>query len=65
MSSRTIVHQLEVASNLYRFIEDEALPGTGVSSAAFWKGFNAIVAEFGPRNNALLAERDQIGRAHV
>ena len=60
MSSRTIVHQLEVASNLYRFIEDEALPDTGVSSAAFWKGFDAIVAEFAPRNNALLAERDRL-----
>jgi malate synthase len=60
MTSRTIVHQLEVASNLYRFIEDEALPGTGVSSAAFWKGFDAIVSEFAPRNNALLAERDRL-----
>ncbi|MEY2622649.1 MAG: hypothetical protein RIT26_2469 [Pseudomonadota bacterium] len=60
MTSRTIVHRLEVASNLYRFIEDEALPGTGVSSAAFWKGFDAIVAEFAPRNIALLAERDRL-----
>ncbi len=60
MTSRTIVHRLEVASNLFRFIEDEALPGTGVSSAAFWKGFDAIVAEFAPRNIALLAERDRL-----
>ena len=60
MTSRTIVHHLEVASNLYRFIEDEALPGTGVSSADFWKGFDAIVSEFAPRNIALLKQRDQI-----
>ena len=60
MTSRTIVHHLEVASNLYRFIEDEALPGTGVTSAAFWKGFDAIVSEFAPRNDALLAERDRL-----
>ncbi|MDI9332445.1 MAG: malate synthase G [Alphaproteobacteria bacterium] len=60
MTSRTIVHRLEVASNLYRFIEDEALPGTGVSSATFWTGFDAIVAEFAPRNDALLAERDRL-----
>ena len=60
MTSRTIVHHLEVASNLYRFIEDEALPGTGVSSATFWKGFDAIVSEFAPRNDALLAERDRL-----
>jgi malate synthase len=60
MTSRTHVHHLEVASNLYRFIEDEALPGTGVSSAAFWKGFDAIVAEFAPRNIGLIEKRDQI-----
>ena len=60
MTSRTHVHHLEVASNLYRFIEDEALPGTGVSSAAFWKGFDAIVAEFAPRNIGLIEKRDQL-----
>ena len=60
MTARTHVHHLEVASNLYRFIEDEALPGTGVSSAAFWKGFDAIVAEFAPRNIGLIEKRDQL-----
>ncbi len=60
MTSRTIVHHLEVASNLYRFIEDEALPGTGVSSATFWKGFDDIVAVFAPRNIALIEQRDQL-----
>jgi malate synthase len=60
MTSRTNVHRLEVASNLFRFIEDEVLPGTGVSSAQFWKGFDAIVAEFAPRNIALLEKRDRL-----
>ena len=60
MTSRTHIHRLQVASNLFRFIEDEVLPGTGVSSAHFWKGFDAIVAEFAPRNIALLDKRDHL-----
>ena len=60
MTQRTTVHGLKVATNLYRFIEDEVLPGTGVSAAEFWKGFDAIVAELAPKNAALLAERDRI-----
>ena len=36
MTERTSVHRLQVATNLYRFIEDQVLPGTGVEPAAFW-----------------------------
>ena len=57
---RTTVHSLQVATVLHRFIEDEVLPGTGIDSAAFWAGFDAIVRELAPRNAALLAERDRL-----
>ncbi|KRA04693.1 malate synthase G [Acidovorax sp. Root568] len=60
MTERTQVHGLQVATSLYRFVEDKVLPGTGVDAAAFWKGFDAIVADLGPRNIALLAERDRL-----
>jgi malate synthase len=60
MTARTTVHGLEVATELHRFIEDKVLPGTGVTSAAFWKGFDAIVADLAPKNIALLAERDRL-----
>lgn len=60
MTDRTTVHGLQVASPLWRFIEDRVLPGVGVESAAFWQGFAAIVAELAPRNAALLAERDRL-----
>ncbi|OYY82888.1 MAG: malate synthase G [Acidovorax sp. 28-64-14] len=58
MTTRTSVHGLQVATSLFRFVEDKVLPGTGVQSSAFWKGFDAIVADLAPRNIALLAERD-------
>ena len=60
MTDRTNVHGLQVATSLYRFVEDKVLPGTGVDSGAFWKGFDAIVSELAPRNIALLAERDRL-----
>ena len=48
---------LRVAPELAAFLEDEALPGTGVDPAAFWSGFSALVHGFGPRNAALLRRR--------
>ena len=60
MTERTSVHGLQVATELYRFIEDEVLPGTGVASAAFWQGFDKLVADLAPKNLALLAERERL-----
>ncbi|MGH8847491.1 MAG: malate synthase G, partial [Polaromonas sp.] len=59
-TARTTSHRLQVATGLYRFIEDQVLPGTGVASATFWQGFDAIVADLAPKNIALLAERDRL-----
>ena len=60
MTQRTPIHRLQVASNLYQFINDKVLPGTGVKADKFWKGFDAIVADLAPKNIALLAERDRL-----
>ena len=60
MTDRTTCRRLQVATPLYRFIEDRVLPGTGITSEAFWAGFDAIVAELAPKNAALLAERDRL-----
>ncbi|MFA5682726.1 MAG: malate synthase G, partial [Hydrogenophaga sp.] len=60
MTQRTQVHGLQVATELYNFIEQRVLPGTGVASAAFWKGFDAIVTDLAPKNAALLAERERL-----
>lgn len=59
-TARTASHRLQVATGLYRFIEDHVLPGTGVASSAFWKDFDGIVADLAPKNIALLAERDRL-----
>jgi malate synthase len=60
MTQRTTLHGLQIATELHDFINQQVLPGTGVSSEAFWKGFDAIVADLAPKNAALLAERDRL-----
>jgi malate synthase len=51
---------LKVADSLVRFLEDQAIPGTGIEPAAFWQGLADLYARFAPENRALLAKRDDI-----
>jgi malate synthase len=60
MTARTPIHDLQVANELYEFINREVLPDVGVDQAHFWQGFSAIVTELAPKNAALLAERERL-----
>ncbi|UQN36159.1 malate synthase G [Alcaligenes aquatilis] len=60
MTTRISCQRLQVAEVLHQFIEQEALPGTGISSEAFWTGFDKLVHDLAPKNRALLAERDRL-----
>ncbi len=60
MTQRTQVGSLQVASNLFQFVNQQVLPGTGVAQAAFWAGFDKLVQDLAPKNSALLAERDRL-----
>ncbi|MBC2858771.1 malate synthase G [Stappia sp. 28M-7] len=51
---------LKIAPELRDFVEQEALPGTGVTADAFWKGLSAIVHDMAPENRDLLARRDAL-----
>jgi len=62
MTARTSVGRLQVATALYRFIEDQVLPGSGLESKAFWQGFDELAHELAPKNVALLAERERLQR---
>ena len=52
--------RMQVASVLDNFINEQALPGSGVEPAKFWQGFEAVLAEFVAPNKALLAKRDSL-----
>ncbi|MEK4427487.1 malate synthase G [Solibacillus sp. FSL K6-1523] len=60
MSTYVQVGNLQVASTLYDFINGQVLPGSEVEQAAFWKGFDQLIHDLAPENQALLAERDSL-----
>ena len=62
MADRIAAGGLQVDRELYDFINDEALPGTGVSTEAFWSGFDQLVHDLGPRNRQLLDKREELQR---
>jgi malate synthase len=63
MTDRISVHGLQVARELYDFINQEALPGSGAEPDKFWAGFAALAVRLMPQNKRLLAERDRLQAA--
>ncbi|MCF8587738.1 malate synthase G [Gordonia liuliyuniae] len=58
MSNRVTVNGLQVAEVLYDFVNNKALPGTGVDPDKFWAGAADVINDLAPRNRELLAVRD-------
>ncbi len=48
---------LDVDRRLALFLEDEALPGTGIRADAFWDAFADLIRDLGPTNRDLLDTR--------
>ena len=48
---------LKIDEQLVRFVEEKALPGSGIEANAFWGGLADLYANFAPRNRALLNTR--------
>ena len=60
MTQRVTIGGLQVAQQLFDFINQQALPQTGIEQDKFWASFEQIINEFAPRNRDLLAKRDDI-----
>jgi malate synthase len=60
MADRVERSGLKVDADLARFIDGEVLGPLGRDAAQFWSGFAALLADFAPRNRALLARRDDL-----
>ena len=69
MSQTVQTGGLQVAEGLYNFINNEALPGTNISTEQFWSAMDAVIHDLAPRNRELLAKRDdfqtQIDQWHL
>jgi malate synthase len=60
MNDRVTVGNLRVAKVLHDFISNEALPGTGLDPESFWAGVDKVVTDLAPKNQELLARRDDL-----
>ncbi|QYX51410.1 malate synthase G [Pseudomonas sp. S07E 245] len=60
MTEHVQVGGLQVAKVLYDFVNNEAIPGTGIVAKDFWLGAEKIINDLAPKNKNLLAKRDQL-----
>ena len=60
MTDRTTRAGLDVAATLAAFIEERALPGTGLDADGWWRGLADLFARFAPENATLLATRETL-----
>jgi len=60
MTERVSAGNLRVARVLYDFVNNEALPGTGIDPDSFWAGVDKVVTDLTPQNQDLLHRRDQL-----
>ena len=49
MTARIQKGKLAIAKELYDFIENEALPGSGLDSETYWKNFEQVVVDLSPK----------------
>ena len=54
------INNLSVSEKLFKFINQEALPGTNINSKNFWQGFDKYAHELAPKNKKLIDERRKI-----
>lgn len=60
MSYRINVGGLNVDRGLYAFVNEQALPGTGIGQDKFWSDLETLVTELAPINKSLLGKRDEL-----
>ncbi len=53
---------LRIARVLFEFVNEEAIPGTGIDPGRFWQGFGDMIRALAPRNQALLDRRAELQR---
>ena len=62
MTDRIKAGALQVDKQLYDFINDEALPGTGISQQTFWAEFDRLIHGLSGENQRLLDKREILQR---
>ncbi|MPY24583.1 malate synthase G [Shewanella psychropiezotolerans] len=60
MTSRIQVGNLQVATSLFKLVNEQIIPGTDISSERFWNSLESIIDDLTPKNRSLLARRDEL-----
>ena len=60
MSERIDVGGLNVDAELYAFVNEQALPDTGIAQDKFWADLETLVTELAPINEKLLQKREDL-----
>lgn len=63
MTNYEQVGKLQVAQELYDFVNGEVLPGLEITKDQFWAKFDALIHELAPENKALLEKRGELQKA--
>jgi malate synthase len=54
------IGNLQVSSLLFDFINQQALPGTGVEQGKFWRDVETLFTTLAPKNKAILKRREEL-----
>ncbi len=60
MSNRVEISGLSIDNDLYKLVDEEIVPGSGIESQHFWQSLAEICADLGPQNSLLLEERNSL-----
>ena len=60
-----LVGKLSVASKLLDFVNNELLPGTGITKENFWSGLDKCTHELAPKNRKLLEFRENLQKKSI
>ncbi|MEM8919647.1 MAG: malate synthase G [Pseudomonadota bacterium] len=60
MSEYISQNGIQIAGELYDFVNSKVIPETGVEQDSFWSGFADLLARFAPKNAELLEKRERL-----
>jgi len=60
MAESISIGKLSIDARLHRLVESRMAPGTGIEPAQVWNGLETILEQMIPKNEALLARRDEL-----
>ena len=60
MTNYEKVGKLQVAKELYNFVNEEVLLGLEIQKEQFWTNFDSLIHELAPENKALLEKRSEL-----